>query len=107
LARWRHKAASGRRVTILEVYRTAKGRFALHSRSVPNWAYWSDPDTWSDPAVWRDPASWQSWRDWDDSGDQSFQVFETLEQLGAQVPDELYQVVIQAMDQAPLEDLDI
>src|SRR5689334_18418879 len=35
LARWLRQSANGKGTDVLSVYRTAKGRFALHTRTVP------------------------------------------------------------------------
>lgn len=101
LARWRVKSSSQKRMDIVDVYQTAKGQFAVHTRKAENWALWSDPETW------RDPANWGLEGDWQDRGEARLEVFESLERLRENVPDDLYRLVLEASAASPLEDLDI
>jgi EXLDI family protein len=102
----------GKGTTILTVYQTAKGRFALHTRSISDWRLeWGDPDflgnrkNWD---VWERMTAWMTnWEAFNMSGEFSLQVFDTLTDLQAHLPQDLYQAVEQAMKLSPLEDLDI
>jgi EXLDI family protein len=116
LIRWLQAAENGKGTEILNVYRTAGKRYALHTRKMPDWDL-----AWGDPQYVGDPNSWGvgrgflqkilSWGyDWDhfkESGDYLLQVFESLEELKAHVPDDLYRAVSQAMEGPEIEELDI
>src|SRR3954454_5794926 len=53
LVRWLQPRAKGKGTEILSVYRTAGKRYALHTRSIPNWDLAvGDPDQVSDPSNW-------------------------------------------------------
>ena len=102
----------GKGTTIFNVYRTAKGRFALHTRIIPDWKLdWGDPDYAGNPKNWDILGRMMTWGwDWETfkvSGEFSLQVFDTLADLQAHIPANLYQAVEQAMKLTPLEDLDI
>ncbi len=45
LAQWRHQSQGGR-VEVFTVYQTAKGRFAVHTRSGPFWIGFADAQNW-------------------------------------------------------------
>jgi EXLDI family protein len=52
--------------------------------------------------------SWgYDWESFKESGDYSLQVFETLEELKAQVSNELFEAVSLAMEGPEIEELDI
>jgi EXLDI family protein len=81
-----------------QVYQTAKGRFALYVRSGPSWWY-SQPDA----------GDWEEWSkiDWSERGEYLLEVYETLDELKARLPEELYTAVAQALQEEPVEVLDI
>jgi EXLDI family protein len=113
LVRWLQKSATGKGTEVLSVYRTAKGRLALHTRTIPDWEYsWGDPDYLGDPKNWGfwGGKFWSSGWDWEsfkETGDYSFEVFESLKELEAHVPEDLHKAVAQVMEGPPLEELDI
>jgi EXLDI family protein len=116
LVRWLQPAANGKGTEILNVYRTAGKRYALHTRSIPDWPFsGGDPDYAGDPKNWgvgtgflQRLMSWgYDWETFKESGDYSLQVFETLEELKAHVSSDLYQAVSQAMEWPEIEELDI
>lgn len=116
LVRWVQPMAKGKGTEILSVYSTAGKRYALHTRSMPDWDFsWGDPEQVSDPNNWgigngilQKVKSWAyDWETFKESGDYSLQVFETLEELKAHISNELYQAVSQAMDGPEIEELDI
>jgi EXLDI family protein len=116
LVRWLQPTASGKGTEILIVYRTAGKRYALHTRSIPDWEL-----SWGDPANVDDPNSWgvgngvlqklMSWgHDWEkyrESGNFTLQVFETLEDLKSHVSNDLFKAVGLAMEGPEIEELDI
>ena len=116
LVRWLQPKTNGKGTEIVSVYRTAGKRYALHTRSIPNWEpSWGDPDQVNDPNNWgvgngilQKVLSWgYDWESVKESGDYSLQVFETLEELKAHVSNELFEAVSRAMEGPEIEELDI
>src|SRR5262249_19062734 len=116
LVRWLQPAADGKGTEILSVYRTAGKRYALHTRSVPNWPFSGrDPDYMADPKNWgvgtgllQKLMTWgYDYEKFKEAGDYTFQVFDTLEELKSHVSNDLYAAVSQAMEGPEIEDLDI
>ena len=113
LVRWLNKSATGKGTDILNVYRTAKGRLVLHTRTVSDWEpSGGDPEGWGDPrnwGIWKSKI-WRGGRGFDDfklTGDFSFEIYESLGELKAHVPRDVYKAVTLALEGPPLEDLDI
>jgi len=116
LVRWVQPAAKGKGTEILNLYRTAGGRYALHTRYIPEWELvWGDPDQISDPNNWgvgkgflQKILSWgHDWESFKESGDYTLEVFDTLEELKAHLSSDLYKAVTLAMEGPEIEDLDI
>lgn len=116
LVRWLQPTNGDKGTIVTCVYRTAKKRYAVHTRSIPNWEYaWGDPEQVADPNNWgvgkgmlQKIMSWGfDWEGFKESGDYALQVYENLEELKAHVPDNLYRAVDQSMDGPDIEDLDI
>ena len=116
LARWLQNRAKGKGIEILNVYRTAGKRFALHTRTMPDWKLeFGDPEQVGDPNNWgigngilQKVMSWgYDWTTFKQSGDYALEVFETLEELKPHIPDDLFEAVNQVMDLPETEDLDI
>ena len=116
LARWYQDRKNGKGVEILNVYRTAKQRFALHTHTLPDWKEeYGDPEQALDPKNWgignsflQKIISWGfDWQLYLENGDYSLEVFDTLEELKAHIPDGLYQAVNQMLNLPDTEDLDI
>jgi EXLDI family protein len=116
LVRWLQPTANEEGTEVLNVYRTAGQRYALHTRVVPEWDcsegdpdYWGNPDNWGVQNGFLKKLMGFGW-DWEtfkESGDYSFQVFDTLEHLKSHVSKDLYQAISQAMEGPEIEDLDI
>ncbi len=87
------------------VYQTAKGKLALYVRNLPNWNYWSNPKSWSYRNY--EHTDWTNWSQ--EEQEFRFEVYETVEQLQGNVPQELYEAVSQALRGGPngVEFLDI
>lgn len=116
LARWLQPTPNGKGTQILNVYRTAGQRFALHTRTIPDWKFSAgDPDYLMDPKNWgvgtgllKKLATWgYDWETFKESGNYTLQVFNTLEELKAHISDDLYKAVSLAMEWPEVEDLDI
>ncbi len=84
---------------LLEVYQTAKGRFALYIRNAPGGMPWPR----------------RGWRNWENSDEYwaehhhnlRLEVYETLDELKKHVPNELYTLVVQSIRGEEIEFLDI
>ena len=114
LVKWLTKSARGKGTDILNVYRTAKGRLALQTRTIKDWEYsWGDPDYEANPknlGLWGKMfKSWNDeyWETFKESGNYYFEVFESVAELRDHVPNDVYQAVVQVMEAPPLEELDI
>ena len=116
LVRWLQPTANGKGTEILDVYRTAGKRYALHTRMMPEWEFaWGDPQSLDDPTSWgvgkgilQKVMSWAyDWEAFKESGDYSLQVYETLDDLKAHVSHDLFKAVSQAMVGPEIEELDI
>jgi len=116
LVRWLQPTNNEEGTEILSVYRTAGKRYALHTRTVPDWDFSEgDPDYWGNPKNWgvgngilrKLMGFGWDWETFKESGDYTFQVFETLEALKPHVSSDLYKAVSQAMDGPQIEELDI
>lgn len=116
LVRWMQPTLNGKGTQVLNVYRTAGKRYALHTRTIADWDLtWGDPDFAGDPGKWglgsglfKKIAGWGY--DWDafrESGDYLLEVFDTLEELKAHVSNELFMAVTRSMEGPEIEDLDI
>ena len=125
LGEWRHPTAE-RRIERFRVYRTPKGKFALHTSRMPDWAAWSDPETWRGGWHWdwdRSPRG-GDWRDlkqelkdtfrreaargwfWGPN-EESLDVADTLEELRDRMPAEFYDTLVGDAANPDVEDLDI
>ncbi len=116
LVRWLQPTKNEEGTEVLNVYRTAGKRYALHTRSIPDWDFSEgDPDHWGNPENWgvRNGLllklmgfGWD-WETFKESGDYSLQVFDTLEGLKSHVSSDLFEAVSQAMEGPAIEDLNI
>jgi EXLDI family protein len=124
LGEWRHPTAE-RRIERFRVYRTPKGKFALHVSRMPDWAAWGDPETWRGGWHW----DWQrprtdDWRaftqDLKDTirreamrgfawgpGEESLDVADSLEELRDKMPADFYETLVSGAGSPDVEDLDI
>lgn len=117
LVRWLQPTADGKGTEILNVYRTAGNRYALHTRSISDWDLsWGDPDVTRHPNHWgfadgilKRFTSWgyDDWETFKEAGDYTLVVFDTLEELKAHVSSDLYKAATLAMEGPEIEDLDI
>jgi EXLDI family protein len=116
LVRWVQAGAKGKGTEVQSVYRTAGKRYALHTRSIPDWELsWGDPEQVGDPNNWgvgngllQKVLSWgHDWERFKESGNYTLQVFETLEDLKGHISDELFQAVSLAMEGPEIEEMDI
>lgn len=116
LVRWVQSTPSGKGTVIINVYRTAGKRYALHTRTLPEWDLaWGDPELTMDPKNWgvgngllQKIMTWGfDYEQFKTSGNYAFEVVERLEDLKAHVSSDLYRAINGAMDGPEIEDLDI
>jgi len=116
LARRLENNPTGKGIRIQNVYRTAGKRYALHTRTMPDWEpSWGDPEYVGDPNSWgvgsnllQKIMSWGfDWETFKESGDYTLEVFESLEELKPHVSNDLFKAVSLAMDGPEIEELDI
>ena len=103
LADWNRTTKSGREDRY-RVYRTRNGRFALHLAKSADYVWTAGPDGKA-TGLRKAFASEQQYGTVAPMA--TLEVVDTLEELRALVPDEIYQLVAAAAEQPPVEDLDI
>jgi hypothetical protein len=128
LGEWRHPTAE-RRIERFRVYRTPKGKFALHVSRMPDWAAWSDPETWRGGWHWDwnrgdRPNPAENWREftqglkeqikreatrgsWWGPTEERLEVADSLEELRDEMPAEFYDTLVGQGGSPDVEDLDI
>lgn len=89
------------RITRYDVFATHRGRIAVHVSDTADWAATAreDTDLWDDPATW-DPS-------WYGPGPRRLDVFDTVEAMAGAVPDDVVDAARQALEQRPVDVLDI
>ncbi len=102
LAKGHVAGRSSSRETSYRVFQTARGRFAVHSKSGPNWgAYAPNGRSWAE-TDWSDYGDYGDWRP-----EYRLEVYETLDELRPHIPDDLYEAVARGLCVEPVEVLDI
>lgn len=118
IAKRRLPVQDGTRWLVLVVYQTAKGRFAVHTRYTANWSGWSkkqgqigkSKQAYSEGTEWDWEWNWDmSSHDWSSAyeDEQCLEVYETLDDLKEQIPEELYEAIAQYLKGGDIEILDI
>ncbi|HLH62858.1 MAG TPA: EXLDI protein [Ktedonobacteraceae bacterium] len=118
IARRRLSVQDDTRWLVLTVYQTAKGRFALYTRYTANWSGWSNRQRKASKSkrAYEEGSQWDWEWNWDISShdwssayedERRLEVFETLEELKEQIPEELYEAIAQYLKGGDLEILDI
>lgn len=122
LAKRHIKVANEMRILIMNVYQTAKGRFAVYTRNQPNWN-WTD---WSHRKPGKSRKGWdvdvdvnvdvnwsgknQSSYDWSsyyEEVEMRLDVYDTLDDLKENIPEELYDAITRYLRGGDVEILDI
>lgn len=101
LAKGRIRSQDYTREVSYSVFQTQKGKLVVYIKDYPNWNYWSDAGKhykdWS-YCNW----SQRDWSPWPSTEyDYRMEVYETPEELKENVPQELYEAVIQALKGDP------
>lgn len=116
VARWRHRSGDDKRHEIFTVYRTRKDNYAVHTKQRGS-VDWTDPESWFDSETWSS-SDWKSGGRWFGGGDllggelfaggdATLDVYATLDELTAQVPPELAEIVRESEQEPEVETLDI
>ena len=114
LARRNIRLSNEARILTMSVYQTAKGRFAVYSKNHTNWSGWSQH--WSKKSKQYQSRSgnwdWDWSHDWDwstyqDDDEYRLDVYESLDQLRENVPEELYDAITRYLKGDDVEFLDI
>lgn len=94
LARWRQRNPQDLRIRTYKVFQTARGKFAVFVRDMPDWGRWSQ-------------AGWENYP-WPDEGmDRHLEVYDSLEALKERVPREVGIAAERALQGTRVEELDI
>lgn len=107
VVRWRH-AAGDDTVERFTVYRTKRGRYAVHVRRDPEWMGMVPGNVEIDIDLGGDfNVLGRDWTAGWASGEHTLNVYETLEELKDHVPPELGDLVEERLSTPDVEDLDI
>lgn len=89
----------GMRQLTITVYQTMKNKFAVRSKNIPNWSYWSNKaeQEWDEIAL---PA-------YDENKELTLDVYDTVTELQRHIPDDLYEAIVHALSGEDIEILDI
>jgi EXLDI family protein len=112
LGEWGHSTET--RVETYRVYRTRKGKFAVHIERSPDWS-WKGEHGDGKTGPWGLP-SLKDWRVYLGIGAQTWSstaaefnliVVDTVEELREQIPEEFYEMIKRLAEEPLIEDLDI
>ena len=112
LAKRHLKMANEARILIMNVYQTARGRFAVYTRNQPNWSGWSKKSgkggNWDRDWDWShgDKSSYD-WSAYYEDTEMRLDVYDTLEELKENIPEELYDAITRYLRGGEVEILDI
>jgi EXLDI family protein len=115
LAKRRIRVQNTTRLLTLAVYQTAKGRYAVYTKNIANWSDWSKSSRWSKKSAsgsdwnWDWDVDWSN-NDWSSSledDEHRLDVYETLDDLKDNIPEELYESIVRYNNGEDVEILDI
>ena len=122
LAKRHIKLANEMRILIMNVYQTAKGRFAVYTRNQPNWNWtdWSHRQPGKSRKGWdvdvevNVDANWPrkkqlsyDWSAYYEEIEMRLDVYNTLDDLKENIPEELYDAITRYLRGGEVEFLDI
>jgi EXLDI family protein len=104
------------RILTMNVYQTAKGRFAVYTKNQPNWSGWSHRGSKKSGKAWdwdvnvnwsqRDQSS-HDWSAYYQDDELRLDVYDTLDELKENIPEELYDAITRYLKGEDVEILDI
>lgn len=119
LAKRHIKLANEARILIMNVYQTAKGRFAVYTRNQPNWSGWTHRSSkkpgkggnWDWDWDWshgeKSSHSSYDWSAYYEDTEMRLDVYDTLDDLKENIPEELYDAISRYLRGGDIEILDI
>ena len=118
LAKRHLKMSNEARILTMNVYQTAKGRFAVYTRNQPNWSDWSH--RWSRKSGKGGNRDWdwdwdwshsdklsQDWSAYYEDTELRLDVYDALDELKENIPEELYDAITRYLKGGEIEILDI
>jgi EXLDI family protein len=79
----------------ITIYQTVKGKFVVHTKSYPGWWYKQNHR-----------GNWGK-VDWSDRWEYRLNIYDSLDELSNDVPEELFEAAFAVIEDGPIEDLDI
>ena len=104
LGEWANSSSSSSRWEVFRVYRSRTGKFVLHSDRT---AEFTMVDAEGKPAGWRGYLGLGNISYGSRPAESTLEVFDSLDQLRAKVPPQLYDLVAGSADRPAVENLDI
>lgn len=93
--------SNDKKAEIYRVYRARSGRFVIHTEKTPDYVQITSESGWKKHLGLGEHIFGTS------TGDATLEVVDTLEELKARIPDELYELVAATAEAPPVQDLDI
>lgn len=110
LGKRRIRVQNGTRLLTLVVYQTAKGRYAVYTKNTANWSDWSKSSkasasdwNWD----WDYNSSNYDWSLYFEDNEHRLDVYNTLDELKDNIPEELYESIVRYNNGEDVEILDI
>ena len=110
LGKRRIRVQKGTRLLTLVVYLTAKGRFAIYIKNTANWSDWSKSSkTSAGDWNWDWDYDWSNydWSSYFEDNEHRLDVYDTLDELKDNIPEELYESIVKYNNGEDVEILDI
>ena len=104
IGEWANSSSSSSRWEVFRVYRSRTGKFVLHTDRT---AEYSATDAEGKPAGWRGYLGVGNISYASKPAESTLDVFESLDQLRARIPAQLYEMVAGSADRPAVEDLEI
>jgi EXLDI family protein len=112
LAKRRIRVQNESRLLTLVVYQTARGRFAIYTKNTANWSEWTKSSKWSKKSAGDWDLDWDydwsnDWSSYFENDEYRLDVYDTLEDLKENIPEELYEAIVRYLNGDDVEILDI
>jgi len=116
IAKRRLRISNDVRMLTMIVYQTAKGRFAVYTKNQASWSNWSHRgskksgkgDNWDWDWDWsHGDQSSNDWSSYYEDDELRLDVYDTLDDLKENIPEELYDTIVRYLKGDDVEILDI
>ncbi|HEY6287781.1 MAG TPA: EXLDI protein [Ktedonobacteraceae bacterium] len=110
LGKRRIRVQKGTRLLTLVVYLTAKGRFVIYTKNTASWSDWSKSSmTSAGDWNWDWDYDWSNydWSSYFEDDEHRLDVYNTLDELKDNIPEELYESIMRYNNGEDVEILDI